>query len=84
MSATRTFSIRSAQRRPKEFFLISEKAREIVKFIPGSATVEIVTMFLSLTGAFSEHCSSTARNTLSLAAARRTYARLLKAGYVAL
>jgi len=65
----------------KEIYLQSQVAREIAQFIPAGDTVTIVKMWMSLTGCFSPHTSSTIRTTLSLTAARSVYRRLLSAGY---
>jgi hypothetical protein len=77
--------IRSGQKRPwmkpREIFLMNEKAGAMVQFIPEGDKVTILGMSLSICGAWSEHVSSTRRNTLSIVAARKVYARLLKAGY---
>jgi hypothetical protein len=65
----------------KYICLTNQAAREAVEFIPAGDTVTIVKMWMSLTGCFSPHTSSTIRTTLSLTAARSVYRRLLSAGY---
>jgi len=66
---------------PKEILLRCEKAREVVQFIPAGDKTTLVKMFLSLTGCFSPQTAGTIRYTLSTAAARRVWGRLVWAGY---
>jgi hypothetical protein len=65
----------------KDILLVCAKASEVVQFVPAGDKTTLVKMFLSLTGCFSSQTDGTIRYTLSTAAARRVWRRLVRAGY---
>jgi hypothetical protein len=80
-----TAGIRGGQRRTwmpaQPIILLSEAAREVVEFRPQGETVLVLKMWMSISGAWSEHVPSTMRHVLPIAAARKVWRMLRKAGY---